>query len=137
MDGCPTPDPFAQCVLYFRLKASTALAMKNLDTASEGVRLWVSYCKHVGLEDDFHGRFKVRLRLLSFLGRSYNINNMVVLLYPFSGTCDVLICCCATQAKVWPLERMYPELYALSCTVSPLIITLCEPGFRKVSVQLY
>ena len=65
--AAPTPDPFAQCVLYFRLKASTARAMKNLDTASEGVRLWVSYCQHLGKEDDFHGRFKVRLRLLSFL----------------------------------------------------------------------
>ncbi|CAM9642515.1 unnamed protein product [Laminaria digitata] len=50
--------PGYQCVLYFRLKASTALAMKSLDTASEGVRLWVSYCQHVGKEDDFHGRFK-------------------------------------------------------------------------------
>lgn len=42
------------------MKDSTARAIENLDTASEGVRLWVTYCERVGVDDDFHGRFKVR-----------------------------------------------------------------------------
>ncbi|CAM9347104.1 unnamed protein product [Pylaiella littoralis] len=50
--------PGYQCVLYFRMKDSTARAIENLDTASEGVRLWVTYCERVGVDDDFHGRFK-------------------------------------------------------------------------------
>lgn len=41
------------------MKDSTARAMENLETASEGVRLWVTYCERVGVDDDFHGRFKV------------------------------------------------------------------------------
>ncbi|CAN0143548.1 unnamed protein product [Scytosiphon promiscuus] len=49
---------FQQCVLYFRIKDSTARAMENLQTASEGVRLWVTYCQRIGQDDDFHGRFK-------------------------------------------------------------------------------
>lgn len=86
--AAPTPDPFAQCVLYFRLKASTALAMKSLDTASEGVRLWVSYCQHVGKEDDFHGRFKVRLRLLSFYIIFLTRSHQLVLFYFFNSPTD-------------------------------------------------
>eukprot|EP00752_Nemacystus_decipiens_P017569 g15744.t1 len=50
--------PGYQCVLYFRMKDSTARSMENLESASEGVRLWVEYCQHVGVDDDFHGRFK-------------------------------------------------------------------------------
>ena len=51
---------FVQCVLYFRMKDSTARAMEHLESASEGVRLWVTYCQRVGIDDDFHGRFKVK-----------------------------------------------------------------------------
>eukprot|EP00903_Cladosiphon_okamuranus_P019625 g18047.t1 len=49
--------PGYQCVLYFRVKDSTAKAMENLEAASEGIRLWVAYCQSIGL-DDYHGRFK-------------------------------------------------------------------------------
>ena len=47
--------------MYFRMKDSTARAMQHLETASEGVRLWVTYCQRVGVDDDFHGRFKVKI----------------------------------------------------------------------------
>ncbi|CAM9381701.1 unnamed protein product [Ectocarpus sp. 4 AP-2014] len=50
--------PGVQCVMYFRMKESTARAMDNLATASEGLRLWVTYCQRVGVDDDFQGRFK-------------------------------------------------------------------------------
>lgn len=51
---------FAQCVFYFRIKDSTVRALENLESAAEGVRLWVAYCEHIGVDEDFHGRFKVR-----------------------------------------------------------------------------
>lgn len=41
------------------MKESTARAMEHLETATEGVRLWVAYCQHMGADDDYHGRFKV------------------------------------------------------------------------------
>lgn len=34
-------------------------ALENLGRASEAVRLWVKYCQHMGVDDEYHGRFKV------------------------------------------------------------------------------
>ena len=49
-----------QCVFYFRLKDATVRALENVETASEALKLWVAYCKHLGVDDEYHGRFKVR-----------------------------------------------------------------------------
>ncbi|CAM9240662.1 unnamed protein product [Ascophyllum nodosum] len=50
--------PGYQCVFYFRMKESTVRALENLETASEAVKLWVAYCQHMGVDDEYHGRFK-------------------------------------------------------------------------------
>lgn len=54
-----------QCVFYFRLKDATVRALENVETASEALKLWVAYCKHLGVDDEYHGRFKVRTSLMS------------------------------------------------------------------------
>ncbi|CAM9296448.1 unnamed protein product, partial [Sphacelaria rigidula] len=52
--------PGYQCVYYYRIKDSTVRALGNLDTATEGLRLWVEYCQRVGTDEVFQGRFKAR-----------------------------------------------------------------------------
>lgn len=49
-----------QCVYYYRIRDSTVRALENLEMATEGLRLWVQYCQHMGVDDEYHGRFKAR-----------------------------------------------------------------------------
>lgn len=47
--------------------------MEHLETASEGVRLWVAYCQHMGVDDEYHGRFKVTIYRETLCAHSFRL----------------------------------------------------------------
>jgi len=79
-----TDGPGWSITIYFRIKESTVAALKNLSSASGGIKLFADYCKNApdqegNLKSPYRGRFKVCPRVdnieelsLPYLISSYN-----------------------------------------------------------------
>ena len=58
MFGGEADGPSCIIIMYFTIAKHTLEELKNLDTASQGTKLFVEYCRKAGSDEKFRGRFK-------------------------------------------------------------------------------
>ena len=58
MFGGEADGPSCIITMYFTIAKHTLEELKNLDTASQGTKLFVEYCRKAGSDEKFRGRFK-------------------------------------------------------------------------------
>jgi len=58
MFGGETDGPSCIIIMYFTIAQHTLKELKDLDTASQGTKLFVEYCRKAGSDEKFRSRFK-------------------------------------------------------------------------------